>query len=187
MQAILASIDTRRLVLILTGVFVLLSVAMVTYMVIPQIKQYRAALTNHGVLTQVAEGGHTLELQLQALKQQVSELETQLHGDMANLPLQQMEAVIIGRLQKISWHNGIELISVEPGLGQRIHTFNESLFHVRLVGDYHSLYQWLESIRRELGFVVIKRFEITPQRSEHDGTIRLGVNLTMVSYRAGRV
>jgi hypothetical protein len=105
-----------------------------------------------------------------------------LHGDMANLPDKQLEAFIIERLQEISWRNQVELVSVKPRRGQVVPLFREVLFDVEITGDYFDLFAWLQSLAKELGFVVVKQYVIRPIDSDKESP-RLSVNLTIVSYR----
>jgi len=117
------------------------------------------------------------------LRTDVGVLERDLHGDMANLPPKQMEAYIIGRLQGISWRNDVQFIGVQPADGGLSEQFSELLFNVELQGQYFDVFAWLESVREELGFVVIKQFEMTPVNQSGAEAPELQVNLTMASYR----
>ncbi|RDH89957.1 MAG: hypothetical protein DIZ77_12145 [endosymbiont of Seepiophila jonesi] len=89
---------------------------------------------------------------------------------MAGLPAQQMESYIIGRLQKVSWETNVELVSVKPGDGQTVQMFQESLFEVELNAGYFDFFKWLQTIGRDLGFIVIKKYGIQPLGSELNGT-----------------
>ena len=109
-------------------------------------------------------------------------LRRRLHGDMANLPPKEIEAYIIGRLQAISWRNRVELVGVEPNSGEMIESFREMLFTVRLAGDYFDLYNWLRDLGKELGFVVIKRYQMSPV-DRNEEVPRLSAELTIASYR----
>jgi len=112
----------------------------------------------------------------------VAEVSRRLHGDMADLPMEQMESYIIGRLQKISWQTGLELISVRPTEGKTVQIFREILFEVEVVGRYTEFFDWLQTLTRELGFVVIKGYEMMPlDQKLSDPELR--VQLTMASYR----
>lgn len=183
MQALFKQLDMRQLVLLLGGLFILLAVTLVSYIVVPQFKQLRALQSTYQLLDQVRGDGQNLAQDLEQMQQALHVVRKKLHGDIANLPVRQIEAVIIGRLQKISWQNEMELISVQPGVGQRVQMFDEALFQVNLSGDYFKFYSWLRDLHKELGYVVIKQFEIKPLASVDDEP-HLSVNLTMVSYRA---
>ena len=101
---------------------------------------------------------------------------------MANLPVRQVEAYIIGRLQEVSWDSGVELVSVEPAMGQQVQVFQELLFNVELVGEYHDLYAWLWDVRNELGYVVVKEYSVSRQDNE-DEEPALSARLSLASYR----
>lgn len=102
---------------------------------------------------------------------------------MANLPVRQVEAYIIGRLQRVSWNNDVELVSVEPATGERVQIFQEMLFNVRLVGQYDDLYRWLWETRTDLGYVVVKEYGLTRQDNDDEEPL-LVADLSLASYRA---
>ena len=181
MQELLQQIDLRRLYIILGGILLLIMAAMFTYMVIPQFKGYRSAQSNHNGLAAVIEE-RDLETQLSTIEGEIASLQSQLLGDTANLPVKQMEAYIIGRLQKVSWSNNVVLVSVQPGVGQKVHKFQEILFKVELATNYFDFYNWLTSLKKELGFIVVKEFEIRSAVSSKDDSM-LSMNLTIASYR----
>lgn len=183
MHPLLEKLDIRSLRLILAGITLLMVAVLFSYVIMPEVKLLRTVQNTRLILSQVGEGGQDLAQELASMQQAVQAVRQQLHGDIANLPVRQIEAVIIGRLQKISWQNKIELISVQPGTGQRVHMFDEALFQVNLTGDYFSFYDWLKDLSTELGYVVIKQFNIKPIQSKANEN-QLSVELTMVSYRA---
>ena len=102
---------------------------------------------------------------------------------MANLPVRQVEAYIIGRLQRVSWNNNVELVSVEPAIGDRVQMFQEMLFNVQLVGQYGDLYRWLWETRDDLGYVVVKEYALRRQDNVDDEP-QLIADLSLASYRA---
>ena len=135
------------------------------------------------LLEATARDGRELELQLEQQHESIAELRYQLDGDMANLPVRQVEAYIIGRLQRVSWDNDVELLSVEPASGERIQIFQELLFNVQLAGRYEDLYRWLLEMREDLGFVVVKEYQLSRADNEDDDP-KLLANLSLASYRA---
>ena len=116
------------------------------------------------------------------MREEVRTLEQRLHGDLAGLPVKEVEAYVVGRLQAISWRNRVDLVGVEPGDGEDIETFREVLFRVRLNGDYFDLYSWLRDLGRELGFIVIKQYEMSPI-NQNEQNPRLEAVLTIAAYR----
>lgn len=183
MQELLQKINLRELRLMLSGIGAVITVAVVVGIVIPKAKALAAAGREVTVLEEAAADGSELEQHLQDQHTRIAELQYQLHGDMANLPVQQVEAFIIGRLQKISWGNDVELVSVEPATGDRVQIFQEILFNVQLVGHYDDLYRWLWDARDELGFVVVKEYSLSRQDND-DEAPRLVADLSLASYRA---
>ena len=112
------------------------------------------------------------------------DLEQTLNGDASNLPAKQMEAFVIGRLQTISWRNDVVLVSVRPREGTPLNQFRELIFDVELEGDYFDFFDWLRDIGEELGFVVVKRFEISKSNRSGAEKAPLEVDLTMAAYRS---
>ena len=102
---------------------------------------------------------------------------------MAGLPVRQIESYVVGRLQGISWGNDIELVSVEPAMGDRVEIFQEMIFNVQLSGEYTDLYQWLWEARNELGFVVIKEYGLARRDNDDDEPLLLA-DLSLATYRA---
>lgn len=168
------------LILVLTGTVALTPVS--TYVVWPTYKDLRAAVASRSTLTSATNASIDLKERIARLQEDVAALERRLHGDLAGLPEKEVEAYIVGRLQAISWRNRVDLVGVEPGEGDDIEAFREVLFRVRLTGDYFDLYSWLHDLGQELGFIVIKQYEMSPiDRSEQNP--RLEAELTIAAYR----
>ncbi len=181
-HSLLDKLDARQLRLLVSCGFALLIAALFSYVLLPQIKLHKQGLESRSVLEAAARQGQEVSLQLENLRGDVEALNKRLHGDMANLPEQQLEAFVIGRLQGISWRNNVELLSIEPAKGESVQMFNESLFKVTISGDYRDLYAWLGNINEELGFVVIKEYEMRPVEDVAENA-QLSVGLTIASYR----
>lgn len=177
--------DRKELGLIIALIFFSISALAFTYVVFPKIKTYRATAQIETTLSKVVENGDLLDNQLSQLDRDVASLQRRLHGDMASLPEKEIESYVIGKLQRLSWKNDVQLIGIEPSVGETIESFRELLFRVNLSGDYHDMYQWLQDVSDELGFVLIKQYEMRPI----DGSSlqpNLSVKLTMATYGAMR-
>ena len=59
--------------------------------------------------------------------------------------------------------------------------FQEILFNVQLSGDYFGLYKWLQDLREQIGFIVIKNIEIK-HINESNAATPLLMRLTIASY-----
>ena len=185
MLAVLSRFDRREFWLIL-GVTVVAVIALLfTYLVLPKIKTYRGIAKTETTLSKVVESGDLLDTQLARLDGDIDTLRRRLHGDMASLPEKEIEAYVVGKLQRMSWQNNIQLVGIEPSAGATIETFHEILFRVSLAGDYFDMYQWLREVSSELGFVLIKQYEMKPMDNFLQNP-RLSVTLTMATYRALR-
>ena len=181
-QELLDKLDLRQQQLLAGGSLLLLAALLFSYVLLPEIKVYRASLGSRTVLEDIAGQGQAVSQQLENLAAEVEALEKQLHGDMANLPEKQLESFVIGRLQAISWRSNVELVSIEPSAGETIDVFQESLFKVEVSGAYFDLFDWLGEISGDLGFVVIKEYAMRPTEDVAKDP-NLVVNLTIASYR----
>ncbi len=182
MQDLLRKINLRELRLALLGIGAVITIAIAAGVVLPKFKSLQAAKKNVSVLVEASRDGAELDRHLEEKHAQLEALRYRLHGDMANLPARQVEAYIIGRLQKVSWNTNVELVSVQPADGELVQVFQEMLFKVELVGKYHDLYRWLWEARNDLGFVVVKELAFT-RDDDNDDEPRLQANLNLASYR----
>lgn len=182
MNTLLQSLDQRTLGLMMLASAALVMTALASWVIWPEIREFRNSQDTLMVLEGVTNSGNALAQELVALQGTVKALDQQLHGDMVNMPENQLEAFIIGGLQGISWRNNVDLLSVKPGKGEAVQIFEEVLFDVVVAGDYFDLFVWLQELDDELGFVVVKNFNIS-QFVKPDGPQRVKARLTIVSYR----
>lgn len=183
MRELLQKISLRELRLALLGVGAILTAATAAGALLPKVKAAIASSHEVTILEEAAQDGDELDKHLQEQHARIEDLKYRLHGDMANLPVRQVEAYIIGRLQRVSWNNDVELVSVEPATGERVQIFQEMLFNVRLVGQYDDLYRWLWETRTDLGYVVVKEYGLTRQDNDDEEPL-LVADLSLASYRA---
>ena len=183
MLTVLSRFDRREFALILSlSVFAVLALQF-TYAVLPTIKTYRGIAKEEVTLNKVVDNGDLLDTQLAQLHGDIDLMQRRLQGDMASLPEKEIEAYVVGKLQRMSWQNNVQLVGVEPSDGATIESFHEILFHVSLVGDYFDMYEWLGDVSNELGFVLIKQYEMK-EMNNLSSQPRLAVTLTMATYRA---
>lgn len=183
MHSMLQKISLREFRLLLIGVGAVVTCAVVALLVIPNAKAYQSVSREFSVLQQASRDGDALETHLQEQHEKIQDLNYRLHGDMAGLPVRQIESYVVGRLQRISWGNNIELVSVEPTMGDRVEIFQEMIFNVQLSGRYVDLYQWLWEARHELGFVVVKEYGLERRDNDDDEPLLLA-DLSLATYRA---
>ncbi len=183
MDKFLQQSQPRVIALLIALTVALLIAAQMMYLLWPQFKHYQQLASNYQLLEQASNNSQGLQQALQDSAQEVKDLSYRLHGDMAGLPEKQMEAFIIGHLQKVSWNTEVELASVIPGQGRKVQMFQEALFDVTLNGTYHNLFNWLQAINKELGFIVVKKFDIQAAASDLEKNPKLQITLTLVSYR----
>lgn len=182
MEAFLKNTPPRTVLLLLVSISLLVLAALGSYVVWPNYREYRQSLNTLQLLEGVVARGDSMAGEMAVIDRKVKDLNHKLHGDMVNLPQNQMESFIIGRLQSVSWRNHVELLSVIPESGSTVYTFQEVLFNVRVSGDYFDLYKWLLDVQEELGYVVVKQFNLTPGAESAQGN-RLGATFSIVAYR----
>lgn len=182
MQKYLQKLEPRQLMLLMSGILLLIVAILITYFVMPQLKEYRGMVKTRDSLKLLVVNSDDLISQLQLGEKSVSELNKKTHGDMATLPVNQLESYIIDRLQQISWKHNIDLLSIKPSSGEAIGKFREILFSINLSGDYFNLYTWISELNTQLGFTVIKQFEMRPL-GQHETSPVLSAKLIMATYR----
>ncbi|MDH3642139.1 MAG: type 4a pilus biogenesis protein PilO [Gammaproteobacteria bacterium] len=182
MEHLLNQLDGRQLKLIAACGAIVLIAAIVNYGFWPKIQELGALRESRAVMTQVTATQVSAEAEIARLDDEVKTLSHRLQGDMANLPVRQMEAFIIGRLQNISWRNDITLVGVEPAIGESVEMYREVLFRVELSGDYFSLLDWLGDVSSELGFVVIKEYQLSVADIDPQDPL-LTTKLLLAAYR----
>jgi Tfp pilus assembly protein PilO len=182
MEALIKQLEPRSAIMLMIAAVLLVATALGTWVIWPEVKEYRGSLNSRNTLEQLAGSGIDLDAQIAVVREQVESLGHELHGDLADMPDNQMEAFIVGRLQNISWRNDVELQSVKPGKGNIVKVFEEIVFNVEITGDYFDLYAWLQDLGEELGFIVVKQFSISPLGTDKTAP-RLRADLTIVSYR----
>lgn len=182
MDKLLEQLDSRTLRLLALGVILVLASMLFSYAVMPQYKQWQKQRQSVSVLESVQSGQVNIQIQMDVLREEIAEIRRKMRGDLPDMPLQQLESYIIGRLQAVSWRSNVDLLSVRPGLNQTLRRFEEISFDVELSGDYFALYEWLWALGQELGFVVVKNFDITPA-SHGAVTPMLNARLNVVFYQ----
>ena len=183
MNALFEKLDAREFHMLMLGIGLVITAIAVTAALLPKLKAYRAVAQQVSVLEEAKANAPNLEQHLQERHAKIEDLKFRLHGDISNLPFKQIESYVIGRLQKISWRNQVELVSVKPQSGQQVRIFRETLFNIELVGEYDDIYRWLWDAKNELGFVVVKEYSMS-RRDTIDDHPRLLAEVSLASYRA---
>lgn len=183
MSALFSQMNARTFLLSIVGAITLVVVITITYMIAPEFRSFRSLSADLGILQGLVNNKTSVITEIDNLSGDVASAKRRLKGDMANLPEKEMEAYIIGVLQNISWNNDIKLIGVKPSNGNEIHIFQEVLFNVKLSGDYYDLYNWFIEIRETLGFIVIKKLNLSPVR-KNESEVPLLMDLTIASYKS---
>jgi len=116
------------------------------------------------------------------LEGEVARLRQVVQGDSGNLPTQEIESFVIGRLQTIAWRHGLHLRSMEPSKGELTDDYQELLFQVTLSGGYFELGGWLRDVNQELGFVVVREFQLSEKGREASEPV-LSARFLLSSYR----
>ena len=183
MREQLAGIEPGSLKLMLMLVAVVIATAMALYLVKPQYLEFRDRRVSYQMLLDQIDDPKQLQQAIDQQRADISELQLQLHGEAGNMPVNEMESFLVGRLQRLAWDAGIELVGVRPGSAKRIMEFEEISFEVEVAGEYRNLYQWLDKIGEALGFMLVTNYEISLATRTDEAT-ELDMKVTIVFYRA---
>jgi len=141
--------------------------------------EYALMKETRTTLQEMVNSGTQLSSAILQSRQQVDALIKELNGKSPQLPVNQLVAHTIDRLDRISAHHDIQLISVIPDTPKSVATFEELPFSIEVTGTYQGLASWLLETEKNLGFLMVKHFEILPIT----GGELLAMRLEMVSYR----
>jgi Tfp pilus assembly protein PilO len=183
MREQLTAIEPRSLQLILTLTLVVVATAIALYLVKPHYLDFSDKRVAYELLQNQIDDHTQLQNAIDGERARIKELQLQLHGEAGNMPVNEMESYLVGRLQGLAWDAGIELVGVRPGTAKRIMKFEEISFEVEVQGEYRNLYQWLDSIGNALGFMLVTNCEISLYGNKGDKT-DLDMHVTIVFYRA---
>lgn len=178
MDAILKKIPERQLYLLGFSILALTLLASYLYLFKDQFKAYNSLKQDRSFLQSKVVSKGNLAEEIGWLEAEVEELSQALHGKSSNVPANQLIAHNIDKLDKLSNRHAVQLESVKPGQSKLIKMFEEVPLSIRVSGSYFNLYKWLHEVELELGPMVVKQFDMSPQRDSK----QLIMNLKMVSY-----
>ena len=182
MRENLMGVAPKSLKLILFLVSLVVLTALLLYLVKPQYLSYSQKSATYKMLnTQIDDQQH-LQQAIDTEHEKIKALQLQLHGEAGAMPVNEMEAYLVGRLQGLAWDAGVELVGVKPGHAKRIMEFEEISFKVDVTGDYRNLYSWLTRIGEKLGFMLISNYEISLE-GKAVNSVPLKMGVTIVFYR----
>jgi Tfp pilus assembly protein PilO len=179
----LIAIEPASLKLILAMLAAVLVAGSTLYMIKPQYLDLGDRRVAYELLQNQIDDPTQLQQAIDLERKHISELKLQLHGEAGNMPVNEMESYLVGRLQELAWDAGIELVGVRPGTAKRIMEFEEISFEVEVAGEYKNLYRWLDNIGNALGFMLVTNYEIR-LTSRKQTTTDLSMHVTIVFYRA---
>lgn len=117
---------------------------------------------------------------IETIEQDIVTLRDQLYGNAAGIPDSEIESFVVDSLDQISSRHGVSLLAITPGVTGSIWMFDELPYEVRVEGTFFSVHEWLHDVEEALRPMVVKRFAISPNRSE-TGVV---LDLRVVAYRA---
>ena len=179
----LTEIEPGSLRLMLVMVAVVVATGIALYLIKPLYLDFRDKRVSFQMLQNQIDDQTQLQQAIDQERERIRQLQLQLHGEAGNMPVNEMEAYLVGRLQELAWDAGIELMGVRPGAAKRIMEFEEISFKVDVKGEYRNLYRWLDSIDDALGFMLVTNYEISLSSGRTD-TTELKMHVTIVFYRS---
>lgn len=182
MQSLLEQLDRRSLTLIMVGTISVIIALLGSRLIGPEIKAQKKEKRSLELIERLQGNQLDASSEISGLRSELESLSHQIHGTLPDMPLKQLEVYIMGQLQTISWDNNVDLVSVKPGLNQNILVFQEISLTVDVQGKYHDIHRWLWHLGHQLGFMVVKQFQITPTSFEEPNPdLKLRTNI--VFYR----
>ena len=163
----------------LAAMLVLVVLFAYLYLLKKPLAEYGQMKERRILLQATVDSGAQLANDISDRRRQVDALTQRFHGQSPLLPVNQMIAHTIDRLDSISSRHAIQLISVTPDKAQPTNIFEEIPFTIEVRGNYQGLVDWLRRVEQDLTPMVVNHFEITPQT----GLDLLTMRLKMVSYR----
>lgn len=179
-------IEPRQFVLLVGGAALLVSAAVATLLIAPEYRELVKTNKSLKILQNVTIADD-MEKSIAETKGRIAQLQQDLHGEGDRLPIKQMEAMIIAKLEQIATKNQVVLDSVMPLKGNNSSRFDEVLFLVKVSGSYFDVYTWIKDLDHSLGAIVIKQFSIKPSTlTASYESPTLNVELKVAAYVAKR-
>jgi len=129
----LFDLDDRPFYGLVGSSVLLVLAASLSFILIPQIKSYQKEQKTQAGLPVIPHQGGELQQLLEQRDVDIAQRAKLLHGDMANLPLREIEAFVIDRVQGIAWNHNVVLEGVKPERGDSVDSFKEILFKLTAV------------------------------------------------------
>ncbi|MCP5178829.1 MAG: type 4a pilus biogenesis protein PilO [Pseudomonadales bacterium] len=137
------------------GLFLVVSL-LVAFVGKPLYGKFRDSATELEGLRALAD--QPQEAGLEPLEAEVQKLSESLHGNLHNLPANQLEAHMVSALQSASWQHDVTLVTIEPVAVPVELPYQELTFRLELEGSYTDLSDWLQNVTTQLGYVVVTEY-----------------------------
>lgn len=173
MTSYLKDMEPRALLLAMIGILSLTLVASYLYLYKKPLADLSTQRSLRVLLQAKVEGGSHYPLKMKRLEREIDSLQKQLLGKAPVLPVSQMMAHIIQKLDETCGHHQITLLGVKPGRPNKIPRFEEIPFSVEVCGDYFQLFQWLRETEDAMGPMTVKNFNIKPKDSGKQVTMTI--------------
>jgi Tfp pilus assembly protein PilO len=180
----MTSEQSRQKIIVIAGMVVLICAAVISYLVIPEYKIWKELQEQEELLDGIIVQQDLTE-QINNATDNIDTLSKALHGEGGSIDLMQIEAFVIKKLEHTSIKNQVRLISVQPQPRMDIDNFKQITFLVKVSGGYGSIYQWLLSLRKEMGFIAINQLKMSKmsQAGRFNDPEDLLAELKLVTYR----
>jgi Tfp pilus assembly protein PilO len=179
MENILKNTQPQLIYTVMVASISLFTLASYFYLVKKPLNEYQKLQQARILLQAKTESNTELSTDIERLNDEVNQLSKHLHGESPIQPVKEIFADKMDRLDNISSHHKIQLLSVKPDSPKTIAMFKEISFDVEVAGRYLQLYKWLHEVERQFGSMVVKQFEIQPKVNSK----KLLIRMKMASYR----
>jgi Tfp pilus assembly protein PilO len=180
----MTSEQSRQKIIVIAGIVVLICAAVISYLVVPEYKVWKKLQEQEQLLDGIIVQQDLTE-QIATSAKNIETLSKALHGEGGSIDLMQIEAFVIKKLELTSIQKQVRLISVQPLPRMDIDNFKQITFLVKVSGGYSNIYQWLLSLRKEMGFIAINQLKMTKvsQAGRYTSPDDLSAELKLVTYR----
>ncbi len=179
MTAFLRTVPARTLYLAMAATVLLTLLGSWLHLFKQPLSDYARLKQTRTLLEAKVAGKTFLADDAAVLQSEVAALRRQIQGKYPVLPMNEVVAHTVDRLDGVSGRHAVHLLSVKPGSSKKTGSFEELPFSISVSGGYLNLYQWLRDVERELGPMVVRQLDLKPER----GGEELTMNLEMVSYK----
>lgn len=166
LNTLLNRIDAWQFIAGLTVFSSLVVYSIFVWLIQPKWQDYQHHKKLYEQFNRINQLSTSIESNIVSLKDENSNLEAELTKNQLTMPLQNLTAMMISKLEQLAKHHKLKITKLEPSHGQEIALFKKSIFDIDIEGQYPNLYAWTKAIESELNFIHIEKYQITLSKNK---------------------